>query len=234
MEEVEEIEIKELWNVFMENLKVILLVTVCATVLGVIFGAKIKAPEYVSSAKVVLVNEDKNLILDKNDISLMQGELALNQKLVATYSEIVKSRLVLENAIKNLNLNITPEELKGKIEVSPVDETEVIDISVKTEEAVLSKNIAEQLVESFKKEVSRIYKIENVQIVDKPVVGKYSFKMAAIKFGAIFGALGLIAMYGIYFLKFIFNNKVSKIEDIEDLKINVLGKIPVAEEGGIK
>lgn len=231
---MEELEIRDLWNIFMENIQVIILVTLCAALLGLGYSMKIKKPEYESSAKVILVNEDEKLILSKEDLNMMQGEIALNQKLVTTYSEILKSRLVLENVIKTLNLNIAPEILAEKITVSSVEETEVINISVKENEAALAANIANGLVDAFKKEVARIYKIENVQVVDKAIPGTYNYRAVAIKNMIIFAAIGFVVIYGIYFLKSYFSNKITKIEDVENLKINVLGKIPVSVQGGTK
>ena len=228
---MEELEIRDLWNVFMENIQVIILVVLCAGLFGIFYSTNIKKPEYISSAKVILVNEDEKVILNREDLNLIQGEIDLNQKLVNTYSEIFKSRIVLEDVIKKLNLKILPEVLKEKITVTSVEDTEVIDISVKGNDATITANIANELVESFKKEVFRIYKIENVQALDKAVLGKYNYMEVAIKNIIIFSAIGFIVIYGIYFLKNYFSNKITKIEDVENLKINVLGKIPVAEEG---
>ena len=54
----------------------------------------------------------------------------VTQKLAVTYGEIIKSRSVLDDVIKNLNLDYEYEELANDVTVSPVKDTQIISISV--------------------------------------------------------------------------------------------------------
>ena len=67
---------------------------------------------YTASTTVVLTQTgdaaENNNIITQNDISI-------NQKLVATYTEIVKSKLVLEQVIADLNLSERYGDLNKKV-----------------------------------------------------------------------------------------------------------------------
>ena len=79
-------------------------------------------------------------------------DLQMNKNLVDTYSEIIKSRKVLNPVIKNLKLKYSYGELKEKVSVSPVTNTEIIRVSVSDRNPKKAKEIAKIQVEKEKEE----------------------------------------------------------------------------------
>ena len=224
---MEELEISDLWNIFVDNLKVIFLTTVLFMVLSVTYTKLIVTPMYESSTKIILVNSDEDNKEDKEQ-QLTTSDLALNQKLVSTYSEIIKSRKVVDRVIANLGLeDIKYKELSENITVSPVEDSEVINISVKDKNRNVATAVANTLVTEFSAEVKDIYKIENVKQVDKAVPSEEPFNVSLVKNLIIFAAIGFVLSYGIAFLVEYFKTTVSTTEEIEKIVgTAVLGIVP--------
>jgi len=116
-------------------LKVLLNTKLCATLIiilfigiGYFYSFYYVKPMYKSSATVVLVQNDISVSSKGNTIT--QTDIALNQNLLSTYTKIVKSNKVLTQVIQNLNLDMSEQELSDKIEVSAINNTEILKISV--------------------------------------------------------------------------------------------------------
>ena len=98
---------------------------------------------------------------------ITQNDVTLNKNLVSTYAEIVKSKRVLDQVIKELELDTSYESLVNEISVSSVNETEIIKITVSDRDAVRAKNIANVTANSFAKEVIDLY---NKNFGDNPKI----------------------------------------------------------------
>lgn len=79
----------------------------------------------------------------------------MSQKLVNTYSEIIKRRSASEAVLKKLNL--TTDELSEKITPSRVSTTEIIQVKVQGEDPAVAPLIANIVSEAFKKRSERYY-----------------------------------------------------------------------------
>lgn len=66
-------------------------------------------------------------------------------KLVSTYSIIIKSDTVLQQVIDNLGLSLTYEKLAERVTVSAVDDTQVMKITVKSDNPEWARQVCEQI-----------------------------------------------------------------------------------------
>ena len=121
---METIDIKELLDYFKSKISIIVLFIAVIGIAGCLYGLFIQKPKYRSSTSIVLISEGQG------NGSLTYNDVSLNQNLVSTYSEIVKSRRILNQVIKNLDLNYDYSYLSSNIEVSSVTGTQIIKISV--------------------------------------------------------------------------------------------------------
>ena len=126
MLKLEEINLKDLFTYFVSKFTLIASITVIIGIAGIIYALFIQVPMYNSYTTLVLtrVNEDSQEITT-NDITI-------NSKLVGTYSKIIKSNRIISPVIKELNLDMSEEELKEIVTVTNEEDTELIKISVNT------------------------------------------------------------------------------------------------------
>lgn len=132
MEDVEEIDLKEILLAFWNRKIQIVLIILACILIGVVYEIKFITPEYTASTTLVLATSE-NATTTGNTITTT--DITLNSKLISTYSELIKSKNVLRTVIKNLNMDIQEEKLKNSITVTAVSNTELIKISVTNENA---------------------------------------------------------------------------------------------------
>ncbi len=221
---MEEIDLKELFDYFKSKIVWIIAIVILLIGIGNIYTILTRVPMYQSNTTIVLVSENQTE-------SYNSTELQMNKNLVSTYSEIIKSRKVLEQVIKNLNLNYGVGELSRNITVSAVTNTEIIRIAVGDPDAALATKIANEIATVFSDEIQKIYKLNNVSIVDKAVDAVKPYNVNYIKDNVIYIAIGLVLSCGIIFINFYFDTTIKTSEEIENkLGLTVMGIVPKVEK----
>lgn len=228
---MEELDLKELFNIFWHKKIEILLIVLIFGVIGVIYTMGFVTPMYSASTTLVLASSGKNENLPDTGITTSTAtEVTVNSKLVSTYSELVKSKNILRQVISNLNMKIEEDTLRKNITVSSVKDTELIQITVKNEKPSYASQIANEIAKVFTEKVKEIYKIENVQIVDEAEVPNEPSNINHKKDVAIFALIGLVVSIGYVLLLNMLDTTVKTPEDIEEgLKLPVLAVIPIYE-----
>lgn len=218
---MEEIDIKELLAFIKEKAWIIGVALIASITASIIYIQAIKQPIYKSSTTYVLIS-------DSNEQGITTSEVTLNEKLIATYKEIIKSRNILEKVINSLKLDMTTQELARTISVEQVSTSSMIKITVSNNDPEAAKKIAETIGNEFSKEIESLYKISNLGLVDKalvPVVASNESntkELIIINGGAL--ALSLMAI----FMLFYFDNTVKDSEQIEEkIELPVLGNVPL-------
>jgi capsular polysaccharide biosynthesis protein len=175
-----------------------------------------------------MVGRPKDYVSDAN---IQYNELLLNQKLVSTYGELIKTRAVAEEVIKNLNLDLSYEQYKEKVSVSLVKDTELIQIIVKDTDPNTAVIIADETANVFMEKVQEIMKVDNVHVIDKAEIPSGPVSPNALLNIAIAGVLGLMVAVFLAFLLEFLDNTIKTPEDVEKyLNLPVLGSIPKVED----
>ncbi|MDU1315750.1 Wzz/FepE/Etk N-terminal domain-containing protein [Anaerococcus hydrogenalis] len=203
--------------------------------LGVIFAALsyaasvfIITPKYEATTTMIVSNsknEDPNQDVDLNQINA-------NRALVSTYSEIVKSKGVADKVIDNLKLNMDYGEFSQKVSIEPVKDTQIISVKVVDTVPERSMDIANATSMVFKDSVTKIMKVDNVQILDKANLPE---KPASpnIKKNTLIGlVLGFIIGIALALFKELSDTTFKTTDDIQEaFDIPVLGMIPDKSKG---
>ena len=232
---MEEIEIKELFNIFWKKKFIIIAVAIIFAVVGGGYSVKFKKPMYKASTTLLLAqNYEQESNKQENEIT--QTDISLNQKLVSTYSELVKSKTVIKTVLQNLGMDEQLEEkIADNITVNAVSDTQVIEITYINEDANIAFNIANELSNVFCDKVKEIYNINNVYIVDKAEMPEEPYNINHIKTTSIFGLAGGVLTCAIVFILSLFDTTVKTPEDIEkNTGLNVLAQVPEIKVGGKK
>ena len=186
-------------------------------------------PQYQSSTTVLVdYRASETEALTQNDINL-------SQKLVQTYTEIIKSLTILNPVIEEMDLSLTPNELLKKISVSQVNETEIIKISVTDEDPILARDIANTLAQTFSEEISHIMKVDSTSVLDEAVLPTTPLAQNKVTKIAIAGILGMMVSVGLVFLFEYLDRSIKTADETEHLLgVPVLGVIPKSKVEGKK
>ncbi|GIM28701.1 capsular polysaccharide biosynthesis protein [Clostridium polyendosporum] len=220
-------ELKEYFNIIRKRILLIIIVTLSCTVLSAVISYFVIKPVYKADIAVIIGNNDKVADSTKPNYN----DVMMYQKLVQTYSEFVKKRVIAEDVIKELNLDITADELINMISATPKGTTEFLNISVSSTNKDQVAEIANQVAKSLKKVSTEIKNQDNVQLVDgasapqKPDSPKPLLNIAVAFF------VGLMLSIGVAFLLEYLDNTVKDEEELTKLLgIPVIGVIPTIEE----
>lgn len=224
---MEEIDLKDLFGFFVKKIPVIMVITLIVFAVGTSYTVFLKTPLYKSNTTLILVKKQSSN--ENEQASQTQNDIILNQKLVSTYSEIIKSRRVLNQVVNTLNLDYSSDELSEKITVSSISDTEIIKISVSDKDNKKSAKIADTIANVFSKEIMDIYNLENVSIIDSAEIEEEPYNIQIIRDFVIYVAVGLVLSCGVVFIIYYFDDSIKSSEEIENrLGITVIGSIPRA------
>ena len=216
--------------------KIWIIIIVCISlIIGWYYSYFMITPEYQSFTTLLLAQNTTNS--DGTSGQITQTDITLNQKLISTYSALIKTKDVLEQVIQNLGIDITQEELKNNISVSAVSGTELIKITVQDENPENAAKIADEIANVFKEKIAKdIYNIDNIHIVEKAEVSNTPSNINHKKDLVFALGVGLVIVAIYIFIATLLDNTIKSIEEAErDTGIMVLGTIPKAvieEKGG--
>ena len=218
---MEEINIRDFFSYLRHYIIAFIIVITLAVVGVVIYDSSFKVPIYQAKATVIIAKSDS---MEGSAASL--NDINASQKLATTYSEIAKSELVLNQVIDNLGLHTTVKDLSKNLVIKPIDDTSILSITVKDPSARLSATIANEIARVFSKEVSEIYKIENVTQLSVAATPEFPANNTLTRDMILAAAVAMLAVGGFAFLKFYLDDSVKYSEEIEKtIGLPVTGRI---------
>lgn len=224
---MEEINLKELFEYFVSKLPIIVIAALLTTLVGIAYGLWVQKPMYNSYTTIVLTRTD-NDSTTTDSTGITQSDILLNQNLVSTYREIIKSKRILNQVINNLDLNISTDELEKNISVTSEKDTEVIKISVNSSNPTDAKDIANEIERVFSNEIISIYNIKNITIIDYAEEDTTPYNINVPKQIILAFLIGFILACAVIFVTFYFDTTIKSSEEIENkLGLPVLGVVPI-------
>ena len=222
---MEEIDLKELWNYFISKIGIFIAFVAVAILISNIYLLWIQKPLYKSEATLVLTRSNSET---GEQAGITTNDININQKLVSTYGEIIKSKRVLSKVINNLELQTNSDKLSKKVSVSNKADTEILRISVTDEDSKLSQKIANEIADVFSDEVVKIYNIQNISIIDYAEEEVKPYNVSVVKQSIIALAIGVVLALAVIFVMFYFDTTIKSAEEVEEKTgLVVLGRVPV-------
>lgn len=209
---MEEINIRDFLNYLKKYVLVIVVVSFVLIIGVFIYDKSIKKPLYTTYTTIILTKSNEA----QTGTTITQNDILLNQKLVETYSKIIKSKLVLEQVISETGVTYTAEELSENVNVEAYENTEMLKISVTDQDPELAASIANSIAQVFSGEIAKIYQINNISVVDVAVtpeeVSNNTLKrdLLIALFISIFGTIGVV------FVVYYFDDTVKLTDDLEE------------------
>ena len=212
----------------------IAIITAIFFVIGIIYTYFFVTPDYQSKTTIILAQSGtktptQSTATEVETDVITTNDLTLNQKLVSTYSELIKSKNISSEVIEHLQLNKSESALLSSISVSAVKDTDLIQIKVTDADPNQAKKIAEEIANVFIEKVAiGVYHINNVQVWDKAEVPATPYNINHTKDVLIFIIVGVAISAAYVLIANMLDTTVKSKEDIETkLGLPVLTQIPV-------
>ncbi|QSW21309.1 capsular biosynthesis protein [Clostridium gasigenes] len=223
----ENINIQELLDTLKKRWKLILICTLTATLLSAIGTFFLIKPQYETGTKVFIGKEETKAKVKDYD----NNEVIMYQKLLKTYSEVIKTKDLAKAAIKDSNVDIKPEKLLSNLTIVPLADTQILQIKFKSEMPNDAKKIVSAITDQFIELSSELVPNGNIQILEDVQVPKNPVSPNKKMNIAIAVLLGLMVGLGLAFLlEFLDDTFKSKDQMERELEIAVIGVIPNIDE----
>lgn len=224
---MEELDLKELFNMFWSRKTYIILIVLIFIIIGAIYTMMYVSPVYKSEIVLYLVKSSEG---NNENItgSITTTDLTLNQKLVSTYMELVKEPKVINKVISNLNIDKTPEQVKQNISTTNETNSTEIKITVTDKQPEMAKQIADEIAKVFKEFIKENFKIDNIRIGGEATLETSPYNINHIKDIIMFSFVGIVVAVIYVLISNMLDTTVKSKEDIEKkLGVTVLTIIPV-------
>ena len=217
------IDLQELFWVLVDKWKVIFLAMLLGAFVFGLYHTFLMKPSY---------QADASIFITSNESVISVSDLQLSSELTEDYAKIIKSRNVLKQVIKDLDLNLDYKQLSKLVNVSNPQDSHIIQISVTCGDIELCRDIANSLMNIG---IDRIYQVIGSS---EPTVIDYSEAEAVeevssglakdVAKGAL---LGIVLACGLICVKFMTDTTLKTEEDVrKDLHMPVLAVVPYYEE----
>ena len=219
-EDIEEIDLVELFYAIISRWTIILLTTVVLATLAYCFGRFMVTPIYSSNSALY--------VLSKSTSITSMADIQVGANLTNDYMVVIKGRPVLEQVIENLGLDINYDKLKNKVTVKNETNTRILTISVSDPDIKMAKVIADEIAN-----VSSSFISEKMD-QDPPTILQYGYtdtkrvNRSPNSYALIGAFLCFILSAGIVVLLYLLNDKIMTPEDLEKRTgLNTLATLPL-------
>ena len=218
-----QIDLLEYFLLLLSHWRAILLGMLAGAVLLGCYQVFFVTPTYRAEAEIYITSNDSVISLQ---------DLQIGAALTEDYKEIITSRAVLKQVIEDLGLNVDYKGLARMISVSSPTNTHIIEISVTTTDMILSRDIANDLLNVS---IDRIYQVVGTNepnIIDfaeaDAVEDATPSFVRCVGIGALFG---LVVVGAALLIMMISNTTLRTEDDVERwLRLPVLAAVPYYEE----
>ena len=203
-----EIDVLELFHVLLNKFWIILLAGIIAALAFVGGTILFITPQYQSTTKMYVLSKQDNNTITQQD---MQTSLSLTKD----YAELIKSRTVTEGVIAQLNLDLTHEQLLGKVSVDSATDTRILSITVTDPDPYEACKIANAIRDVAANHIKNVMDIDAVNVVETANIPDQKSSPNISKNGVIGGLLGVLLSVAIILIAYISNDTIKTQEDVE-------------------
>ena len=225
--------ISEVLGGIKDKWKNIVLIVLSSLLISSIYNIFFINKEYEANVKIFIGKQKfKNITETYNN-----EEINLYQRLITTYSEVIKSKKLINESIKGSKMNYLQDKYKNinydllmeNLTVNPIANTQIIEIKYKSLNPQQSYDLLYSITENLISYSKELYPNVNITISEqvhanlKPLMNK---KLTIIGLGLILGLIvGIGGIIGVMYLNNTYKNQKSLEEEIGLTVIGVIPKI---------
>ena len=219
-----EVDLGKVFHMLRKRIIFIILGTLITAVLAGCITEFFISPKYSTSCTLYVYSNSDRV---STDSSIASGEITASQQLVNTYIVVLESDTVMDAVIKELGLNVTSSQLRSLVSCEQINETEIFRVTVTTQNAALSADIANAIADIAPDAIVDTIKAGGVSVIDYAKVPSSPFSPNFVRNVAIGAAVGLAVTFIAFFVYELFDTTITNEKDLErEFEVPVLGSIP--------
>lgn len=228
------INILEYLNEIRKNCRNIAIITLSFILIASIYTTFFMKQDYEATVKVFIGKQKFQNTME----SYNNEEITLYQRLITTYSEVIKSKKLINKSINESKIN-SLREVDGKIEyesvigdltVNPITNTQIIELKYSSKNPQQSYNLLYSMTENLIAYSKELYPTVNIKVLEQVNVSNGNLMSKKIMIMGIAFICGLIVSIGGVVMMMYFNNTFKSKESLEkELGLAVIAAIPDIE-----
>ncbi len=224
-EEVE-IDLLDLIGFYMSKLPVLIAAILIGALVSGVFTHFFIPDEFTAVSRMYMVSASSEAVVNLSDLNV-------GTSLSNDYVELMKSRPIVEGVINSLGLDYKYEQVLGMIDLSVVNNTRIVKISVTSNDPNEAMSIANEMAVMSKEKLPLIMDAPSPHIAEEAVLPKYR-SSPSLSRNVILGAmLFLIAVLAVYTVIYLLDDTIKTSEDVEKtFGVMPLAIIPEGEKSG--
>lgn len=225
--------ISEVLDGIKDKWKNVVLIVLSFLLISSIYNIFFINKEYEANVKIFIGKQKfKNITETYNN-----EEINLYQRLITTYSEVIKSKKLINESIKDSKMNYLQDKyeninydlLMENLTVNPIANTQIIEIKYKSLNPQQSYDLLYSITENLISYSKELYPNVNITILEQVHVNLNQLmnkKLTIIGFGLMLGLIvGIGGIIGVMYLNNTYKNQKSLEEEIGLTVIGVIPKI---------
>ena len=182
---------KALW----QRAWIIVLSALVAAGIGFSVSAFTIAPKYAS--QIMLYVNNSSVSLGNTTFSISSADLTASQSLIKTYAVILNNRTTLEKVIDKTGVPYTYGQLSSMIKAESVNDTEVMRVTVVSEDPYEAAKIANSIAELLPERIAEIMDGCSMEVIDSAIPNTNKISPNITKYTAQGFIIGFLIAAGI-------------------------------------
>ena len=225
-----QIDLGDVFRTIWANFGKILLVALAFAIITLAVTMFVIKPTYRSSFTAFVNNRTSS---SENTQTLQSGDISAAQNLTYTYASIMKSRPVIEDALKKAGLDSKYEykDISDEITTDIEQNTQLVTVYVLTGSAEESYNLAKAIAEIAPDYIASIVEGSSMKVVTSPVMATQQYSPSVTKNVAIGFIIGMLLMMIIVVVRSLMDTRVKDAAELEArFGFSIIGTIPNYEQ----
>lgn len=223
-DDVIEIDLQELVGLLIHWLWLLALCGIATGLAGFLICKLTITPTYESTTRIFILNK-------ANEQNVTYSDLQTSSQLTKNYTQLIKSRDVMEKVIQTLDLGGSPEGLASRVKVNAVNDTNLIAITVSDPDPVMAQKIAIEVRKEASIHIEEVTEIQAANLETEANLPKKPSGPSKKKWAMIGALLGVFACAAILIIQYLLDDSIKSAEDVERyLGLSTLAMIPIAEQ----
>ena len=225
-----EINLGDVFRTIWANFGKILLVALIFAILTLAVTMFAIKPTYRSYFTAFVNNRTSS---SEDTTTLQSGDISAAQNLTYTYASIMKSRPVIEDALKKAGLDSKYEykDISDEITTDIEQNTQLVTVYVRTGSAEESYQLSKAIAEIAPDYIASIVEGSSMKVVTAPVMATQQYSPSVTKNVAIGFIIGMLLMMIIVVVRSLMDTRVKDAAELEArFGLSIIGTIPNYEQ----
>lgn len=222
-DDVVEIDLQDLFGLLLSRVWLLLLFTLMTGALAFGASAFLIAPKYESTTSIYILSKEAN-------DSLTYSDTQLAAQLTKDYEKLITGRHVVEQVIETFHLEADYDDFVSKVTVHNDTDTRIINITVKDEDPVLARDLANEIRDVAAVHIQSVTDVKAVNVADTANLPLKPSEPSISIWTMIGAIIGFVASAVMIVVRYLLDDTVKSEEDIERyLELSTLALIPDSE-----